>query len=171
MQRAGVLAREPALVPDSLCELEILDSEHRMRFEHAAQLESDILIARANHPLVKLVQQQQISEPKDGVSVQYFGDSREMSAALDVPLDDSQERLQSRAGIWKFIHSRFVQQPAKLRLVLAIELRLAELLECGEALDLIDEMPVVGEGVLGDRGCHPAEICPVEAADNLKRTT
>src|SRR2546425_7137546 len=103
-----------------------------MSFEHAAQLESDIPVARANHPVVKLVQQQQISEPKDGVSVQYLDDSFEMSAALDVPLDDSQERLQSRAGVWKFIHSRFVQQQAKLSLVLAIEPRLAELLECCE---------------------------------------
>src|SRR5213594_844052 len=110
MQRGGVLARDPDLVPDSLCELEILDSEHRMGFEHATQLEGDILVARANHPVVKLVQQQQISELKDGVSVQYLDDSLEMSAALDVPLDDSQERLQSRTGFRKFIHSRFVQQ-------------------------------------------------------------
>ena len=142
-----------------------------MSFEHAAQLESDILVARASHPVVKLVQQQQISKLKDGVTVQYLDDSFEAGAALDVPLDDSQERLQSRTGVCKLIHSRFVEQPAKLSLVLAIELRLAELLERGEALELIDEMLVVGDSVFGDRSCHPAKICPIEAADNLTRTT
>src|SRR5882724_2869145 len=167
MQRAGVLARQPDLVPCSLCELEIFDAEHRMSFEHAAQLKSDILVTRANHPVVKLVQQQQISELKDGVTVQHLDDSFETSAALDVPLDDSQERLQSRAGGRKLIHARFVQQPAKLSLVLAIELRVAELNECCEALELIDEMLVVGDGVFGDRSCHPLKICPIEAARQL----
>jgi hypothetical protein len=111
-----------------------------VRFERAAQLKRNVYVARTDHSFVKLIEQQQISESKNGMSVQGLDDAFEMGAALDVPLDNSEKGFRAWTRSPKLVHSRLVEPPPKLSLVLAIKLRAAQFIEPSKAAKLSDNV-------------------------------
>jgi hypothetical protein len=79
------------------------------------------------------------------MSVQGLDDAFETGAALDVPLDNSEKGSRAWTRSSKLIHSRLVESPPKLSLVLAIKLRAAQFVEGGEAAKLGDHVVSFGE--------------------------
>src|SRR5512143_1861083 len=104
------------------------------------------------------------------MSIQGFGDPFKASAALDVPLNHSQEGAQSRTGLRELVHSRFVEQLTNLVLVLAIKLRTAQIFKSAEASELTHKMLIVGVGIFGGRGSHRLKVGSSGPCETLTRT-
>src|SRR6267378_5750066 len=98
MKRSGILARRCQFMTDAFSKLEIFNSENRIRRQRPGQVFRDAQIARTQHSFIQLIEQQEIGESKDGVSVQNVDDALEPRPAFDIPLDYPQKRSQPRSS-------------------------------------------------------------------------
>jgi len=87
MKRSGILAPECQFMTGAFCKLEIFDSENRVSRQRPAEFFRDTQIAGTQHSVIQLIEQQQIGESKDRVSVQSVYDALEPRPAFDIPLD------------------------------------------------------------------------------------
>jgi hypothetical protein len=157
VKRRKIFARQFQLFANAFGHLKVFDAKNRAGANGAAQLKRDVAIAGTKHPIVKFIQQQKVCEAKHRMRVQDFDYSIKPRAALDVPLDDSQKRAQSRLNIRRFVNSRLVKQTLQLGLARLIKIRTAKFVNGGESLKLFCQMLIACDclpGSLGARGFH-----------------
>jgi len=128
---------------DAFCQLEIFNPENRVSRQRLAEFFRHTQVAGAQHSFVQLIEQQQIGESKDRVSVQNVDDALEPRSAFDVPLDYPEKRSQPRPRAPQPEDSRLVEQLLQFSRMPLIKFRAPKFIEGCEAAKRGYEMLIV----------------------------
>jgi hypothetical protein len=115
MKCGGVPTLELQLIANAFSHLQILNTENGVRADSLTQSKGDVSIARAEHPIIQFVQQQQVGEAEYRMIVQDLDDGLEVSASLDIPFDDPEKVGESRLRGREAIDPWVVEEATKLR--------------------------------------------------------
>jgi hypothetical protein len=148
MKRGGVLADQPSLFAGPSGKFEVLDSEDRIRRDGFGQNPRNVPVSRAQHPVVELIEKQDIGVFQNGMRIERLDYSVEPRPALDVPLNNAEERAEARSCLLAPIDPRLVEQSSDL-FTRRTEVRVAKLPDGAKAAEPFDQFLVILVGWLG----------------------